>query len=245
MKGVIAVIVVGWMVAASAYAAESTWFGTWKLNREKSTMIGDTYTISKVGGRYREDNGVQQFDFTEDGRDYPMMPMRTIRLEKIGAGEWLQIRETNGKETSRSRIRLSPDGRTLTSQTTGTMADGTQFSKEVVDRRVGVGAGLVGTWKTSSDSSSEPETVIYSDAGNGAMRMQSVERKSASITHFDGQPSEEVGSQIGPKQALAITATSPTSYTGVLSLDGKPIAEGKNAIAPDGKSFTEVNWLVG
>lgn len=229
----------------SAYAADNPWFGTWKLNQEKSTMVGDTYRIIQSGDHYREDNGVQQFDFAEDGWEFPIASNKTISVKKTGPRNWREIRKTNGTETSRTVRKLSSDGGTLSSHTVGTMADGTHFNKDVIDRRLGPGRGLAGTWKTFKDSSSEPETLVYSDAGHGAMRMQSLERKGALITHFDGAPAEEIDPQPGPKQALAIKASSAISYTWVLSMDGKPIAEGKNTIAPDGKSFTEVNWLAG
>jgi hypothetical protein len=100
-----------------------------------------------------------------------------------------------------------------------------------------------GTWKLrAADAGDKPETLIYSDAGGGAMRMESVEENSVLVTRFDGKPAADVGKAADQKRALAITAISFTSYRWVFSIDGAPRVEGLNTLAPDGRSFTEVSW---
>jgi hypothetical protein len=101
-----------------------------------------------------------------------------------------------------------------------------------------------GTWKLrAADAGDKPETLIYSDAGGGAMRMESVEENSILVTRFDAKPAADVGKASDQKRALAITALSPTSYRWVFSIDGTPRVEGVNTLAPDMQSFTEVSWL--
>ena len=95
-----------------------------------------------------------------------------------------------------------------------------------------------------SDASQKPETLIYSDAGGGAMRMVSVEDQSEIVTHFDGQPALDTGRGDTHQHALAITRTSPTSYTWTLFKDGKPWVTGKNVLASNKRSFEEVSWLI-
>lgn len=51
-----------------------------------------------------------------------------------------------------------------------------------------------GTWALrAEDAGDQPETLIYSDAGNGAMRMESVEAQSVIVTRFDGEPVRDSG----------------------------------------------------
>lgn len=102
-----------------------------------------------------------------------------------------------------------------------------------------------GTWKLRlADPKERPETLVYSDAGNGAMRMESVEDRSELVTRFDGKPAADTGAGATGRNALAITATSRTSYRWIFLKDGKPFVAGRNAIAADGRSFTEVSWRV-
>jgi hypothetical protein len=102
-----------------------------------------------------------------------------------------------------------------------------------------------GTWKLRIDRADQAaETLIYSDAGNGAMRMTSVEDKSELVTRFDGKPSVDVGADCHPDWTLAIKAASPTSYTWLFSRSGKPVAQGFNALSHNAKTFTEVSWDV-
>ncbi|MFJ6023071.1 hypothetical protein ACIQC9_00565 [Brevundimonas sp. NPDC092305] len=101
-----------------------------------------------------------------------------------------------------------------------------------------------GTWSLrAEDAGDKPETLIYSDAGGGAMRMESVEARSVIITRFDGEPVVDSGSA-SSGNALAVTATSPTSYDWTFWVDGKPFVQGQNSLAEDRQSFTEVAWRI-
>lgn len=102
-----------------------------------------------------------------------------------------------------------------------------------------------GTWKLElKDPGEKPETLIYSDAGGGAMRMVSVEQQSVIVTRFDGRPAADKGSRAAKGNALAVKAISPTSYTWTFFLAGKPYVRGRNILANDLKTFKEVSWLV-
>ncbi|MFS0737427.1 hypothetical protein ABC347_10285 [Sphingomonas sp. 1P06PA] len=70
-----------------------------------------------------------------------------------------------------------------------------------------------GTWKLKLKSPTEPpETLVYSDAGGGAMRMASVEQGSVLVTRLDGVPSTDLGGKGDGGPVLAVKATSPVSY---------------------------------
>lgn len=102
-----------------------------------------------------------------------------------------------------------------------------------------------GTWKLRlSNPSEKPETLVYSDAGGGAMRMVSVESKSVIVTRFDGKPARDTGEGALVGNALAIKAISPTSYSWTFLKAGKPFVSGRNTLAANRKTFNEVSWLV-
>ena len=105
----------------------------------------------------------------------------------------------------------------------------------------------LGQWKLRlADPSETPETLVYSDAGGGAMRMVSVEAASEIVTRFDGRAAPDIGASArsGPPRTLAITAVSPTRYRWVFSISGKPFVAGVNTLAADRRSFTEISWRV-
>ena len=96
----------------------------------------------------------------------------------------------------------------------------------------------LGTWRLKlGDASQKRETLIYSDAGGGAMRMVSVEDKSEIVTRFDSKPAPDTGAGATHQHALAITSTSPLSYSWVLFRDGKLWVRGRNVLAADHRSF--------
>jgi hypothetical protein len=102
-----------------------------------------------------------------------------------------------------------------------------------------------GTWKLRlKDASETPETLVYSDAGDGAMRMVSVEAGSVIVTRFDGEPAADMGGTAPEGNALAVKALSPSSYSWTFIKAGKPFVSGRNSLAADGRTFTEVSWLV-
>ena len=59
--------------AAFPALAQSPWNGTWKLNQARSHMTGDTFTLTKAGGKYHYDGGSVQYDYACDGKDYPTL----------------------------------------------------------------------------------------------------------------------------------------------------------------------------
>ncbi len=101
-----------------------------------------------------------------------------------------------------------------------------------------------GTWALrAEDAGDQPETLVYSSAGGGAMRMESVEARSVIVTHFDGEPVLDSG-PTNSGNALAVTATSPRSYSWIFWTGEKPFVAGTNTLADDGQSFTEISWRI-
>ena len=74
--------------------------------------------------------------------------------------------------------------------------------------------------------------------------MVSVEDRSEIVTRLDGKAAADVGGRAPKGNALAVKATSPTSYVWTFIKAGKPFVSGRNSLAADRKTFTEVSWLV-
>lgn len=104
----------------------------------------------------------------------------------------------------------------------------------------------LGTWSLRAPAGEPPETLVYTDAGEGAMRMVSVEAKSVILTRFDGRPAPDTGAgaTTGPARTLAVTAQTPRRYRWTFAIAGKPFVAGVNTLSADGRTFTEVSWRV-
>jgi hypothetical protein len=68
-----------------ALANNASWNGTWKLDRAKSQMTGDTFTYSmNATGTIRFSNGGPiTYNFACDGKDYTSVDSYTIACKKV------------------------------------------------------------------------------------------------------------------------------------------------------------------
>ncbi len=230
-------------LAQPVLAATNPWLGTWKLNRDKSTFTGSTYTVAKTGNVYHFDYGAMKFDIADDGKDYPILPTRTSSLKPTGKNEWLGVDKMNGTEISRYTMKLSSDGKTLTQVTTGTRADGSTYKIEETDTRVGAGPDIAGTWKDTKESSSAPSSMTYSDAGPNTLKIEWPASKLSVTLPLDGKPSAENGPRAIPNFTIGYKKVSVTELKYVAYLSGKPYFEGVQTVSADGKVMKDVRWL--
>ncbi len=232
------------LCATPVFAAGNPWLGTWKLNRAKSTFTGETYTVVKNGNLYHFDYGAVKFDVGEDGKDYPVIATRTASLKSTGKNEWLQVSKANGVEVSRAELKLSDDGKTLTSKGTGTRADGSTFKSESVDERVSGGPGLAGTFKSVKESTTASSVMTWSDAGAGKIKVDYPSSKGTTLVTFDGKPVKEEGPRAIPDETTTYKQVSSTEIKYTVFEKGKSYVEGVETVSADGKVLKDVSWLV-
>lgn len=103
----------------------------------------------------------------------------------------------------------------------------------------------LGKWQLRlADPKEPPETLIYSDAGDGAMRMEAIEMGSVIVTRFDGRPASDLGAPIGQPRSLAVQWQSPNSYLWTFRMGDVPVMQGLNTVSENRTSFTEIAWKV-
>jgi len=124
------------------FQSPEPWIGTWKLNLEKSTLDRDvrfkrattriepwqdgikvTYDLVGVRG------GVTHMEWTGrfDGRDYAVQGVDyvlTNAYTRESDRSYQIVTKIDGVAVSIAKVVVSPDGRTLTTVTTGTNAQG-------------------------------------------------------------------------------------------------------------------------
>ena len=150
MRNILAKLVICMAVAAiGAFAADNS-LGTWKLNMEKSKFTPSAPVKSLTFTREASDGGVkvtaagERADGTPingsyaakyDGKDSPATgaPYDTIAIKQLNANTFtVKMKNTSNKYATAGRAVISKDGKTMTSTTKGTNAEGKPISYKMV-----------------------------------------------------------------------------------------------------------------
>lgn len=139
------------VTTVAAFGADNT-IGTWKLNVSKSKYTGAPMPVKSLTvTREASDGGVKQTTTGEqadgtainasytakyDGKDVQVTgnaPYDTIAIKQVNANTLTDARKkTSGKYQGTSRIVVSNGGKTMTTTTKGTNADGKEFASTFV-----------------------------------------------------------------------------------------------------------------
>jgi hypothetical protein len=130
--------------ATSAAQPPSSWFGTWSLNVERSTYDPGpppykraTYSIEPWGGHgmkvvyemVHPRGGVTHLEWMGglDGKDYQLQGIDafvTYAYMQISPGVYETIVKMGGRIAAKSTVTVSPDGKTMTTTTSGVDSSG-------------------------------------------------------------------------------------------------------------------------
>jgi hypothetical protein len=231
----------------AAFAAESSWVGTWKLDPSKGHIVGDTFDYSKApnGLIHYSDGSTASFDFGLDGKEYKSWGNHTTTWTATGNNSWKAVTKQDGVVIYETRRELSADGKTLTITTTSNRPDGTPSNDVTVFTRVGGGTGLIGKWRSTKVEIPSPSVFTISSPSPGVLRFESPSYKTTFEGKTDGTDLAVNGPTVPPGYTASVTATSPRTLSYVYKLNGKPDSYNIDTLAADGKSFTSVSWNPG
>ena len=234
--------------ASAAFAADSPWVGTWKLDEARSHLTGDTFTYSKgPGAMLHYSDGVNvSYDFGLDGKEYPAAFGRVTSWTVAGPNTWDSVVKADGKVLAKGRRQLSSDGKKLTMTFTGTNADGSAFDEQDVYERTGPGEGLIGNWRSVKvKNPSGPRTFVISSPRPGILHYEIPEMKASVEGPADGKDLPVAGPDLPPKFTYAYEFLAPTKVSYTLKIDGKVDSHGMQTMAADGRTYTDVSWSPG
>src|SRR5215475_2860360 len=232
----------------AAFAADSPWNGTWKLDTAKSQLTGQTITYSeRPGGMlHYEDGSTASFDFGLDGKEYKTWANRTAAWTPAGSGAWDAVIRADGQVRAKGHVALSADGKTLTMTFSGTRPDGQDFHEEDVFTRVSGTDGLAGTWRTTKVSGpTQPQTFVISSPAAGVLHYEIPDQKASAEGRTDGKDNPLTGPMFPKGLTISFKRLGPTKIKYVIKSDGKPDSIGVQSIAADGASFTDTSWNPG
>jgi hypothetical protein len=236
------------LASGSAFAADSPWTGTWKLDESKSHLSGDTFTYSKGSGGliHFSDGSTVAYDFAIDGKEYKAAYNRTTTWTAAGKDAWDQVTRVDGRVIARSHRSLSADAKTLTIRASGTRPDSGKYEEEDVYQRLSGSEGLIGEWRSVKvTGGGAPPTFVISFPAEGVWHFDLPEQKGTLEGRADGTDHPLTGPTTPPGYTSAFKLVTPRRLTYVLKLAGKPDAYGEWSLATDGKSYTEVSWSPG
>jgi hypothetical protein len=234
--------------AASAFAADSPWTGTWKLDPSQSHFTGDTFTLAQGPGKllHYSDGSTASYDFGVDGKEYKTWANRTSTWTPVAANTWDTVTKADGKVLVKSHRQLSADGRTLTITFTGTRPDGTDFRDEEVYSRVSGTGGLIGTWRSIKVSEpGGPHEFVISSPAPGVLHYEVPDMKATAEGRTDGSDHPLTGPDLPPGSTISFQMLSPTKLKYVMKINGKTDNMGEQTLAADARSFSDVNWNPG
>jgi hypothetical protein len=227
-----------WVLAASTPFA-----GTWKVNLEKSILVGDTVKFGSTGDGMRMTSGGDSYEFKADGSESKTR-FGAASWKKIDEKTWEETDMVNGHVDSKTTWTLSADGKALTARTTGDKPGGGKFDDTSTYVRTGGTQGLAGTWKNKEFKGSAPSLLTLSDIENGLAFDEPDFKLKASGT-FDGKPGNVTGPGIPAGASFSLTRTGAHSFKMTRTQNGKPFDMSSWTVAPDGKSLVVVTRTAG
>ena len=219
------------------------WNGSWKLDKSSMKYDGPTATIATDADGYTITRyGTASPKVVCDGKPNAPVNGTTTVCTKDGTGYELE-NSRDGKPTSKVKVEISPDGKTMIRTADITPPDGSSpFTMSFTSKRIsGAGTGASGTWKETSFSESQ-DTGVLSIAVNGdSVDFKETDNDKPVTVKLDGTPTDLPGGRTmsakldGPR-TLKVTYSSQGKMqrenTFVLSLNGKTIKETDVTPAP-------------
>jgi hypothetical protein len=236
------------LAIAPAFAADSPWVGTWKLDPSKSHFTGDTFTYSKAsnGMMHFSDGSTINYDFAIDGKPYKAAYDRSVVWTAAGNDAWNStMTSPKGVVLYKAHHALSADGKTLNLTYTGTKPDGSTFNDTFTYTRLTGTKGLEGKWRSTKVNITAPDTFIVSAPSPGVLHWEIPGYKETVEGKADGTDHPITGPTVPPGLTLAFRLLSSHKLSYVIKNNGKPDGYGVQTLAADGKSFTDVSWSPG
>jgi hypothetical protein len=234
------------MLATAAVAGDAAYTGKWKLNPAKSDF-GESAVLYEqaADGSIRITDEGKTFTIKTDGKEYPTPWGMTTSWKNAGPNTWERTNRANGKVTSTAVVRISPDDKTLTIDSKGTLASGETFNDVVTFERVSGKSGLAGKWKMQKVKMDGPQTMMIEPQGSDGVRITMVEDKGQCAAKLDGKDYPASGPLWPSGWTCAITQHTANGLQMAWKKDGKPMYEDSLTVAEGGRVLNDVSTAVG
>ncbi len=229
--------------ASFALAVDTPFAGTWKLNLDKSKLVGDTVKFAPIGEAMRTTAGGESYTFKPDGTA-SKTSFGTASWKKVNDRTWEETDMVNGRLDSTNTWTLAEDGKTLIEHITGDKPGGGHFDDTITFVRIAGTGGLAGTWRDREYKGSTPSLMVISDRDHG-LTFDEPDFKLKAMGNFDGKPGTVEGPTIPPGASFTLTRVSSHIFKMTRTQNGKAFDSATWTVSPDGKVMTMVRRTIG
>lgn len=234
-----------WLIAiVPGYSgASALWNGAWKLNVSRSSIPGPSFSITISPTReYHYDNGVSNYSFRCDGKDYPSTPNRTISCVQTGPLAIDTTMRENSTKVATAQWSLSPDGQLLTIKGIASKTGGSVSPKENVFTRVsGAGRTFSGGWTNTKRLESRPTLELK--LNDQTLHIQFGDGRQYADAPLDGSDAILHGPPGMPKDlTLAVKPHGPLEFLTQKKSAGRIVNNGLLKVSADGRTLIEEYW---
>jgi hypothetical protein len=213
----------------------NAWNGSWNMDRSSLQYDGPTIAIATDPTGYTITRG----DKTDpkvvcDGKPNPPNDGATTTCTKTADGYALENTRAD-KSTSKVKVVISPDGKTMTRTADITPPEGSPFTMTFVSTKVG-GSGNTAQWKETSFNESQ-DTGVLSVKNNGdSIDFKESDNDKPITCKLDGTPTN-----IGGTRTMSCKLDDAHTLKVIYSNDGKVQRENTFVLSPDGNTVTETD----
>lgn len=232
------VIVMG-LFLGSLSAATEPFVGKWKLNQSKSKMTGEQAKIEDLGGnKFTLTFGEISDTIVADGTDQPVHFGRTEAITQDGPNTWKIVEKKDGHTLENSTWTLSPDGKTIKVEGTGTRADGSTSTAQFTLKRVAGASGFAGTWESTSASFGSPAEFDIQPYESDGLSFVTPSESDTLNMKFDGKDYSETGPNVAPGSASSGHRVNEHTLEVTDKVKGDVIDTTRFTVSADAKTLT-------
>lgn len=227
------------LIAGTLWAGDDPFCGKWKLNQQKSKISGEQMKIEDLGdNKYKFTFGEISNTIVADGTDQPLHFGSTMSLKSEGPNAWRMIIKKDGRVTESMTHTLSSDGNTQTIKGTNMKPDGTTSDFEVVEKRVGSGSGLGGTWESTTVNFTSPDEWVIEPYGTNGLTFNTPAYKDTLSMNFDGKDYAEKGPNVAAGSTSSGKRVDANTLEVTNKIKGQVMDHTRYEVSPDGKTLT-------
>jgi hypothetical protein len=232
-------LIVASVFVGSARAADDPFVGKWKLNQDKSKIVGQQLKIEDLGSKkYKISFGDNSDTITADGTDQPIRYGRTESIATEGSNTWKMVIKLDSKVISSMTHTLSEDGSTQTIKGTDTKPDGSTSDYTFELKRVGGGSGWAGTWESTNANLGSPDELDIEPYSRRGLTFAYPTYQDTQSMNFDGKDYEEKGPRAAPGSTASGKRINDHTLEITDKVKGKVTDHAKYQISGNGKTLT-------
>ena len=221
--------------AQDSNSSTNPWNGSWKMDPSSLKYDGPTVSITTDATGYTITRG----DKTDpkvvcDGKPNPPNDGATTTCTKTATGYALENTRAD-KTTSKVKIELSPDGKTMTRTADITPPEGSPFTMTFVSTKVG-GSGNTAQWKETSFKESQDTGVLSVQVNGDSVDFKESDNDKPVTCKLDGTPATLFGTR-----TMSCKLDDPHTLKVTYSNDGKVQRENTFVLSTDGNTVTETD----